>query len=189
MADPNAAPDYSSLVSRQRAYFKAGNTRPVEWRIEQLKAIKTMIEENRDAMYAALWHDLRRNRIDADLMDIDFSIREAEYALDHLDEWMKVEKEPTPLLMMPGHVRVRRDPLGVTLIIGAWNEPYMLTFAPLVAAIAAGNTAVLKPSEIAEACAAADRGDGAEVPRSRGGRRRRRAASRRRPRCWRRSGT
>ena len=56
--------------------------------------------------------------------------------------------------MEPGHVRVRRDPLGVTLIIGAWNEPYMLTLAPLVAAIAAGNTAVLKPSEIAEATAA-----------------------------------
>ena len=56
--------------------------------------------------------------------------------------------------MEPGHVRVRRDPLGVTLIIGAWNEPYMLTLGPLVAAIAAGNTAVLKPSEIAEASAA-----------------------------------
>ena len=55
MADHHPAPDYSSLVSRQRAYFKAGTTRPVEWRIEQLKAIKAMIEENRDAMYAALW--------------------------------------------------------------------------------------------------------------------------------------
>ena len=58
---------------------------------------------------------------------------------------------PTPLLMEPGHVRVRHDPLGVTLIIGAWNEPYMLTLAPLVAAIAAGNTAVVKPSEVSEA--------------------------------------
>jgi aldehyde dehydrogenase (NAD+) len=153
MADQNPTPDYSTLVSRQRAYFKAGTTRPVAWRVEQLKAIKKMIEENRDAMYAALWHDLRRNRVDADLMDIDFTIREAEYALDHLDDWMEHQSEPMPLLMRPGRVRVRHDPLGVTLIIGAWNEPYMLTLAPLVAAIAAGNTAVLKPSEIAEACA------------------------------------
>jgi len=53
-----------------------------------------------------------------------------------------------------GHIRIRRDPLGVCLVIGAWNEPYMLTLAPLVAAIAGGNTVVLKPSEIAEACAA-----------------------------------
>jgi acyl-CoA reductase-like NAD-dependent aldehyde dehydrogenase len=66
---------------------------------------------------------------------------------------MKQDKIHTPLLMEPGHVRLRRDPLGVTLIIGAWNEPYMLTLAPLVAAIAAGNTAVLKPSEIGEATA------------------------------------
>jgi aldehyde dehydrogenase (NAD+) len=145
--------DYTSLVSGQREYFKAGHTRPAAWRIEQLNAIKTMIDESRDDMYEALWHDLRRNKTDADLMDVDYNIREAEYALKHLDEWMKPDRIHTPLLMEPGHVRLRRDPFGVTLIIGAWNEPYMLTLAPLVAAIAGGNTAVLKPSEIAEATA------------------------------------
>lgn len=153
MTDQALAADYSKLVAGQRAYFKAGHTRPVEWRIEQLKAIKRMIDESRDAMYEALWHDLRRNRTDADLMDVDYNIREADYALKHLHSWVKPVHEPTPLLMEPGHVRVRRDPFGVTLIIGAWNEPYMLTLAPLVAAIAAGNTAVLKPSEIGEATA------------------------------------
>ena len=60
-----------------------------------------------------------------------------------------------PLVFQPGHIRVRRDPLGVTLIIGAWNEPFMLTFGPLTAALAGGNTAVLKPSEVAANCAAA----------------------------------
>jgi aldehyde dehydrogenase (NAD+) len=145
--------DYTGIVSGQREYFEAGHTRPAEWRIEQLQAIKTMIDESREDMYEALWHDLRRNKVDADLMDVDYNIREAEYALKHLHDWMKVTKEPTPLLMEPGHVRVRRDPFGVTLIIGAWNEPYMLTLAPLVAAVAGGNTAVLKPSEIAEATA------------------------------------
>jgi len=153
MAEQTSNPDYSGLVSGQRAYFQAGNTRPAAWRIEQLKAIKTMIDESRDDMYEALRHDLRRNRIDADLMDVDFNIREADHALDHLHEWMKPSREPTPLVMEPGHVRVRRDPFGVALIIGAWNEPYMLTIGPLVAAIAAGNTAVIKPSEIAEATA------------------------------------
>ncbi len=153
-ADTTIAADYADLVARQRSYFKAGKTRPAAWRIEQLEAIKTMIDESRDDMYEALWHDLRRNKTDADLMDVDYNLREAEYALKHLHDWMKPVKEPTPLLMEPGHVRVRRDPFGVTLIIGAWNEPYMLTLAPLVAAIAAGNTAVIKPSEIAEATAA-----------------------------------
>ena len=51
--------------------------------------------------------------------------------LEHLDGWMKPMRVPTPLVMRPGHMRVRRDPLGVTLIIGAWNEPFMLTLAPL----------------------------------------------------------
>ena len=59
-----------------------------------------------------------------------------------------------PLVFQPGHIRVRRDPLGVTLIIGVWNEPFMLTFGPLTAALAGGNTAVLKPSEVAGSCAA-----------------------------------
>lgn len=154
MSEQSSAPDYSALVAGQRGYFKAGNTRPAAWRIEQLNAIKTMVDESREDMYEALWHDLRRNRVDADLMDVDYNIREAEYALKHLHDWMKPVREPTPLLMEPGHVRVRRDPFGVTLIIGAWNEPYMLTLAPLIAAIAAGNTAVIKPSEIAEATAA-----------------------------------
>jgi aldehyde dehydrogenase (NAD+) len=104
-------------------------------------------------MYDALWQDLRRNRTDADLMDVDYNIREAEYALKHLPDWPKIEHVPTPVVMQPAHVRMRREPLGVSLIIGAWNEPYMPTLAPLVAAVAAGNTAVIKPSEIAEACA------------------------------------
>jgi len=153
MTDQALSTDYSKLVAGQRAYFRGGHTRPVSWRLEQLNAIKRMIDESRGAMYEALWHDLHRNKTDADLMDVDYNIREAEYALKHLHDWVKPAREPTPLLMEPGHVRVRRDPFGVTLIIGAWNEPYMLTLAPLVAAIAAGNTAVLKPSEIAEATA------------------------------------
>ena len=147
-----------------------------------------MINENRDAMYKALWHDLRRNNTDADLMDVDYNIREVDHALDHLDAWMKPEHIQTPLVMEPGHVRVRRDPLGVTLIIGAWNEPFMLTLAPLVAAIAAGNTAVLKPSEVAAAVAQQQRRwcrDTSTRRRSRSSR----AACRRRRRCWRRSGT
>jgi aldehyde dehydrogenase (NAD+) len=148
-----SAQEYEALVSAQRRYFNAGNTRPASWRFEQLNAVMAMIDESRDAMYEALWHDLRRNKTDADLMDVDYNIREAEYAVRHLDKWMKPQREPTPLLMEPGHVRVRRDPFGVSLIIGAWNEPYMLTLAPLVAAIAGGNTAVVKPSEVSEAVA------------------------------------
>jgi aldehyde dehydrogenase (NAD+) len=149
-----STPDYTSLVQGQRRYFKMGKTKPVSWRVEQLKAIKAMIEASRNAMRDALWHDLRRNETDADLMDIDINVHEAEFALAHLHDWIKPRHEATPIVMQPGHVRVRRDPLGVTLVIGAWNEPFMLTLGPLVSAIAAGNTAVVKPSEVSEASAA-----------------------------------
>jgi acyl-CoA reductase-like NAD-dependent aldehyde dehydrogenase len=146
--------DYADLVGRQREYFVSGATRPVEWRREQLDAMKNLLAENRDRFFAALRKDLRRNDVDSDLMDVGFCIKEAEYALKHMHHWMKVEREPTPLVLEPGHVRVRRDPLGVTLIIGAWNEPLMLTFGPLAPALAAGNTAVIKPSEMAVATSA-----------------------------------
>jgi aldehyde dehydrogenase (NAD+) len=153
----NAMPnlDYAALVARQRAFFLSGATRPVAWRRAQLNALRALFIENHDDLCTALWHDLRRNLVDADLMDVAYNVKEADYALEHLDAWMKPEHVNTPLVLEPGHVRVRRDPLGVTLIIGAWNEPFMLLFAPLVAAFAGGNTAVLKPSELAVACSAA----------------------------------
>jgi aldehyde dehydrogenase (NAD+) len=113
-----------------------------------------MFTENREELCGALWKDLRRNVVDADLMDVAYIVNKADYALEHLNKWMVPEKVHMPLVFEPGHVRVRRDPLGVTLIIGAWNEPFMLLFGPLAAALTGGNTAVLKPSELAVACSA-----------------------------------
>ncbi|WP_207633860.1 aldehyde dehydrogenase family protein [Paraburkholderia hospita] len=150
-----ASPDYSALVSSQRDFFLSGATRPAAWRRAQLEAVKALFTENHDELCDALWKDLRRSVNDADLMDVAYCAKEAEHALKHLHTWMKPTNEPMPVVFRPGHIVVHRDPLGVTLIIGAWNEPFMLTFGPLTAALAAGNTAVLKPSEIAANCAAA----------------------------------
>ncbi len=147
--------DYQDLVARQREYFLAGQTRPAAWRRSQLEAVKALFTENHDELCEALWKDLRRNVTDAELMDVTYCANEADYALKHLADWMEPKSAPMPLVFQPGHIRVRRDPLGVTLIIGAWNEPFMLTFGPLTAALAAGNTAVIKPSEVAANCAAA----------------------------------
>jgi aldehyde dehydrogenase (NAD+) len=139
------APDYSSLVTQQREFFLSGATRPESWRRAQLTAVKTLFTENHDELCEALWKDLRRNVIDADLMDVNYCAKEADLALEHVASWIEPRTAPVPLVFQPSHIRVRRDPLGVTLIIGAWNEPFMLTFGPLTAALAAGNTAVLKP--------------------------------------------
>jgi acyl-CoA reductase-like NAD-dependent aldehyde dehydrogenase len=149
-----AAIDYTSLVEDQRAYFISGATRGADWRRGQLEALKALLEENRESFLAVLREDLHRNDVDSELMDVGFCVKEAEYALKHMHDWMKPQREPTPVILEPGHVRVRRDPLGVTLIIGAWNEPLMLTFGPLAPALAAGNTAVIKPSELSVATSA-----------------------------------
>jgi acyl-CoA reductase-like NAD-dependent aldehyde dehydrogenase len=112
-----------------------------------------MMKLHSEEFYAALWTDLRRNRTDADWTDVKYITSEIDHALVHLRRWMKPLPVSTPLLLAPSHTQVRFDPLGVGLIIGTWNLPVMLTLSPLIAAISGGNTAVIKPSELAAATA------------------------------------
>src|SRR6266576_449404 len=148
-------PDFSKLVADHRAYFLSGVTRSVEWRESQLIALRSMIKDHAEDFYAALWSDLRRNRIDADLIDVKYTTSEIDHVLAHLRRWMKPVPISTPLQLAPSHAEVRFDPLGIGLIIGTWNYPLMLTLSPLVAAISAGNCAVIKPSEVSPATAEA----------------------------------
>lgn len=141
--------DFSALVSRHRKYFHTGITRSVEWRESQLTALRTMMNEHADNFYTALWADLRRNRTDADWTDVKYITSELDHVLSHLRQWMKPLRVSTPLIIAPSQAHVRFEPLGVGLIIGTWNYPVMLTLSPLIAAISGGNTAVIKPSEVA----------------------------------------
>ncbi len=152
-AEQTLNPNFTSLVARHREYFLTGTTRTPEWREEQLKALSTMITENADKMRAALWTDLRRNWIEADLVDVGGIAREADHARENFRKWMTHVEAPSLPVFQGSEVRVRFDPLGVGLIIGAWNYPFLLTLSPLIAAIAAGNAAVIKPSELAVASA------------------------------------
>jgi aldehyde dehydrogenase (NAD+) len=77
-------PDYSGLVARQREFFLSGATRRESWRKAQLEAVKALFTENHDELCDALWNDLRRNVTDADLMDVSYCAKEADYALEHL---------------------------------------------------------------------------------------------------------
>ncbi len=147
------AQNFGALVSSHRKYFGTGVTRSAEWRESQLIALRTMMKDRDEDFYAALWTDLRRNRIDADWTDVKYMTSEADHALAHLRQWMTPLRVSTPLVLAPSHTQVRFDPLGVGLIIGTWNYPVMLTLSPLVAAICGGNVAVIKPSEMAPATA------------------------------------
>jgi acyl-CoA reductase-like NAD-dependent aldehyde dehydrogenase len=147
------ATDYGALIARHRSYFLSGNTRSVEWREAQLDALQAMMTERAGDFFDALWKDLRRNRIDADHVDVKYVVDDAAYARHQLRRWMHPLHVSTPLVLAPGRTEVRFDPLGVGLIIGSWNYPIVLCLSPLVAAISGGNAAVIKPSEVAPACA------------------------------------
>lgn len=145
--------DFAALVARHRKYFLSGATRSAQWRKDQLIALRSMMKDHAEDFYAAMWKDLRRNRTDADWTDVKYITSEADHAIAHLRRWMKPVAVRTPLVLAPSHTEVRFDPLGVGLIIGTWNYPVMMILSPLIGAISAGNTAVMKPSDVAPATA------------------------------------
>lgn len=146
--------DAESLIAKHRAYFQSGKTCSAKWRDAQLAALHAMVTERADAFHAALWDDLRRSRTYTDVAELKHVVYEAAYARKRLRSWMRPQRMRIPVLLQPGRMEVRFDPLGVGLIIGTWNYPVMLTLSPLVGAIAGGNAAVIKPSDKAPATAA-----------------------------------
>jgi aldehyde dehydrogenase (NAD+) len=146
--------DSASVLADLRRVFATGRTRALEWRLEQLRGIERFVEEREAEIAAALADDLGRSPAEAWLGDVASTKGEAVYARKHLKKWMHRRRESLPLAQLPGRAWVQYDPLGVVLVIGPWNYPLYLSLAPLVAAVAAGNCAVVKPSELAPATSA-----------------------------------
>ena len=144
----------AGVLADLRRVFAAGRTRVPEWRLEQLRAIERFLDEREPEIAAALAEDLGRSPAEAWLGDVASSKGEAAYARKHVRKWMRRRRESLPLAQLPGRAWVQYDPLGVVLVIGPWNYPLYLSLAPLVAAVAAGNCAVIKPSELAPATSA-----------------------------------
>ncbi|NCP65884.1 MAG: aldehyde dehydrogenase family protein [Paraglaciecola sp.] len=143
-----------SLVSKLRTTFAEGTTRPLSWRKQQLKQLKTMLETEQAAFLEALKLDLHKCEQEAWTSEIGFVISDIDHSLRHLASWTKPRKVATPMFVQPGKSYLQPEPLGTVLIIGAWNYPVQLVLAPFVAAIAAGNCAVIKPSELSSHTAA-----------------------------------
>ncbi|CAM2929645.1 aldehyde dehydrogenase family protein [Skermania piniformis] len=139
-----AIPD---TVRRLRATYATGRTRSARWRQDQLSALERMLREREADFAAALATDLGRPATDAWLADLAPVAAEARHARKHLDGWMRRKRVRVPLSAMPATAWYQPEPLGVVLIIGPWNYPVFLALAPLVGALAAGNCAVVKPSE------------------------------------------
>ncbi|MCA9630689.1 MAG: aldehyde dehydrogenase family protein [Myxococcales bacterium] len=137
-----------------RASFESGATRSYEWRVQQLRQFMRMVEENEDAMVEALRQDLRKPYFEGWSAEPQFLKAELALTMKKLKSWMKPRRVSASMAVQPARGRIVPEPLGVALIIGAWNYPIQLSLAPLIGAIAAGNCAVIKPSELAPASSA-----------------------------------
>jgi aldehyde dehydrogenase (NAD+) len=138
-------------VEKAKQTFNSKRTRPYEWRVSQLEALKKFLTEKNAEINEALWKDLRKGPFEAEATEQGVVLGEIDYTLKHLYGWMQPQATSTMLVAQVGHSEIRHDPYGVVLIIGAWNFPINLLLAPLVGAIAGGNSAVIKPSEISPA--------------------------------------
>ncbi|MFJ2669857.1 aldehyde dehydrogenase family protein [Streptomyces sp. NPDC088551] len=145
----------AATVARLRATFATGRSKPLSWRLGQLDALRRLLTERTDELQAALLADLGKNPAEAYRAEIGFTLNELDHTVAHLEEWLRPRPAAVPDVFLPAGARVVRDPLGVVLIIGPWNYPVQLVLAPLVGALASGNTVVIKPSELAPASSAA----------------------------------
>jgi aldehyde dehydrogenase (NAD+) len=141
------------IVQNLREGFADGLLREKSSRIAQLRQLRLMLVEQEDRLVDALVDDLGKPRIEAYMTEIAFTINEIDHTIKNLDSWTKPEKVKVPITFKPATAKIYPQPLGTVCIIAPWNYPVQLTLAPLVAALAAGNTAVLKPSEVAPATA------------------------------------
>jgi aldehyde dehydrogenase (NAD+) len=137
-----------------RSYYSSGITQPYHFRKEQLKKLKQALLVHEEELYTALYADLKKGREEIWVTETGIVIAEINEALRQLKKWMQPELVRTTLVNFPSSSRILKEPLGVVLIIGPWNYPLQLLFTPLIGAIAAGNCAVLKPSEFASATTA-----------------------------------
>ncbi len=148
VAPTQSATDVPGVVRRLRETFKTGRTKDLDWRRQQLRAMERLVTENEDAIAEALHQDLGRNRFEAWLADIASTAGEAKDAAKNLRKWTRRRYRLLEMSQLPGRGWVEYEPYGTVLVIGAWNFPFVLTLGPAIGAIAAGNTVVLKPSEV-----------------------------------------
>jgi acyl-CoA reductase-like NAD-dependent aldehyde dehydrogenase len=144
----NTAFDAAALVEKQRRFFATGKTKDVEFRIQQLKKLRQLIVDNEQVAMNALKSDLNKSPMEAYATEIGFLLADIDHTLKDIRSLAKPRKVKTPLFHQLGSSWIQAEPYGNTYIIAPWNYPYQLALSPMIGAIAAGNTCILKPSEL-----------------------------------------
>ena len=144
----------ADLVQQQRSFFDDGRTLDVQWRLQQLEAFGKAIQRNTPQISQALAEDLNKSPHESYLSEISMVLHEIAYHQRHLKRWARARHVLASRAQFPGRCWVQPEPYGVVLIIAPWNYPFLLSMQPLIGAISAGNTAVVKPSANAPAISA-----------------------------------
>lgn len=142
MPEEEAIPD-------QRAFFQSGTTRSIPWRKQQLRILLRALDQHQERLLTALHQDLGKPPQEAWISELGYLRADLCHTLRKLRQWSKPRRASTPAYLWPARSRIVQEPLGTALVIGAWNYPLQLSLAPAIAAIAAGNCVVIKPSELA----------------------------------------
>jgi aldehyde dehydrogenase (NAD+) len=139
---------FGHLLKAQRDFFQSGETKDISFRIEALTSLGNMIRSHETEIMSALKKDLNKSDFDSYISEMGILLEEIRFTLKHIREWTQPKKVKTALTQMGSKGYIYSEPFGVALIISPWNYPLQLALAPLIGAIAAGNCAVLKPSEL-----------------------------------------
>ena len=146
--------NFEQQINLHKAYFKSHITHDLTWRKKQLLQIKKLVTDNEQQCLDALKADLGKPTLEAWITEVSYVAGDVDHMVKHLNKWAKKRKVSTPVVAQPGRSYIQPEPQGTVLIMGAWNYPLQLVLAPLVAVIAAGNCAVIKPSELSPATSA-----------------------------------
>lgn len=136
------------IIQDQRLFFHTNQTKSLPFRIKALKKLKSILQENETLLYEAIYIDFKKSAFDTYTNELGLLYKDIDEAIPRLKKWSRIKKVSTNWVNFPAKSYIVPEPLGNTLIIGAWNYPYQLSLAPAIAAIAAGNTIILKPSEL-----------------------------------------
>lgn len=139
----------NTVFQNQKIFFNSNQTKSIEFRKQQLAKLKKVLKENEELLFEAIYLDFKKSKFETYTTELSLIYTEINTALSKLSSWSKKQKVSTNFANFPASSYIIPEPLGTVLIIGAWNYPYQLSIAPAIAALAAGNTVILKPSEIA----------------------------------------
>ncbi len=139
--------DVGNILKKQRAFFSSGKTKEVSFRIAMLQALRNAIKKYETEILYALKLDLNKAPFEAYETEMIIILDELRYTMKHLSDWAKPQRAKTPITLLVASSCVYREPYGSVLIMSPWNYPFLLTVAPLIGAIAAGNCSIVKPSE------------------------------------------